>query len=388
MSVTADELEAHEPSPEKLAAVAYSDIPFIPRRWGWPGYLPYASVSLWTAAGETGKGMLLCAVAARVALGLPFPEEDQELRRAPARVMWITGPGEDDQFEDMAPRLRAALAAAALEFSLTAEQVARGLSLIHDLSNWRDGTPVSLPADCPRIMAEIKALNASAGEPPVGLVVADSLSALVSDGYTIDSRQGARRTLAMLSRFARKADVMFALIHHLTKDGKVAGSPAVLDALRLVFKIERSKDDVAVRMITRHKANISNAVPVRYTITGDGPSAHAVFMASGDQRAERIDQARAHAVPEPEGVAARLAQRATADPGPFRVLRRVQVPGQAEPTTERLAGTHATRELAHVAADTDAGEVLTWKRDVTVPDLDMASSLRPDGARVAYGVRA
>jgi hypothetical protein len=390
MSLSEAELDQEDATaPDDLAAVDYSKIPFIPRRWGWAGYLPYGSVSLWTAAGETGKGMLFCAVAARVVLGLPFPDEDQAVRRAPQRLVWVTGPGEDDQFEDMAPRLQAALAAAAAEFGLDPGHAQQALSLIHDLSEWRDGTPVSLPADCPRVLAEIKRLNAAAGKPPVAMVVADSLSALLSDGYTIDSRQGARRTMAMLNRFARKADIVFAVIHHLTKDGKVAGSPAVLDSVRLAFKIVRSKEDDSVRLITRHKANISNAVPVRYIITGKGPSVHAEFVGAGDQRAERIDQAREHASPEPaEGsIRARMADQASADPGPFRVLRRVRSPGQAQPDGAWLPGSFDQRDAACKAAEGDAAQVLAWQRDPKTPGFYIAAFRRPDGADVAYGVK-
>jgi hypothetical protein len=375
-----------------LTAMDYSQIPYIARRWLWDGTIPVGSPVLFAAAGETGKGMLLCAVVARVVLGLPFPGEDQELRRPPQRALWISGVGEDDLFEDLAPRFRAAIAVAVAEFGLDPELATeRGaIRLVHDLSEWSDSTPVSLPADCARVLAEVKAIPETLGGPPVALVVADSLSALLSDGYTIESRQGARRTMAKLSRFARRADVAFAVIHHMTKDGKVAGSPAVLDSLRLAFVIARSKDDEAVRMITRHKSNISAVDPQGYVIAGDGPGVHAAFIDGQDQRAARVSQATSRAVaspaaPVPGSTRARMAAAAApAEAGPFRVLRMFQPVGGRQ-TSGSLPGPLATRDAARASAATDAGCVLAWKAGDR-PGMEVAVFKRADGARLGYAV--
>src|ERR1700684_2569075 len=216
-------LAADDTAPPDVASVSYSGIPYIPRLDLWPGHVPVGTPVVCAAKGGTGKGLLYAAVAARVILGLPFPNEDQALRRAPARVLWISGQGEDDPWEDLAPRFRAAIESAAAEFGFDPGIAALAIDLIRDMSCWADGSPATLPPDCPALAAELAALNADGG-PLVAMVVCDSLSALLSDGYTIDSRQGARRVLGRLSRFARAADVALPLLHHMTKDGKVAGS--------------------------------------------------------------------------------------------------------------------------------------------------------------------
>jgi hypothetical protein len=375
----------------ETAAVPYSQIPYIPRRWLWDGYVPVATPVVYAAAGGTGKGMLMSAVLARVVLGLPWPGEDPAARHAPRRAVWISGPGEDDQWEDIAPRLRAALASAAAEFGLDSAAAAAALELVYDLSQWEDDTPVTLPADCGRLADEIASLNATPG-PPVGLVVADSLSALLSEGFTIDSRQGARRVMGRLGRFARAADVSLAVLHHLTKDGKVAGSPAVLDAVRLAFVIVRDPDRPEVRTITRHKANASAAAPQQYVITGEGPAVHAVFTSSAGARAERVRQARAAAAPEPRtdgrsnlgSFRARLRASAPSPAAePHRCLRRAQQGDGPALPGELLADGVPVDAALRAAAD-DAGAPLEWQSGPS--GMRVATARRPDGWRVTYGV--
>lgn len=385
--------EAGPVDPDELAAVSYDNIPYTPRRWVDPDYIPVGSPVVYAARGETGKGMLFCANAARVVLGLPFPNEDQSIRREPGRVVWVTGLGEDDPFEDMAPRLRAAIAHAVREFGLDpalAEEQTGAIRYVHDLSTWKDDSPVTLPADCPRIIAEIGKINAQSakeGGPPVVMMVADSLSALLSEGYTIDSRQGARRVMAKLSSFARRADVAMPVIHHLTKDGKVAGSPAVLDALRLAFIIERDKVNEDVRTVVRHKSNISAAQPLRYIITGHGPGTHAEFVNAEDDRADRVSAAQKVSTPAAGSMRARLAaaQAEDREGGPFRVVRSTQAPGEPRPTRGPLGGLYATRSEARAAAVSDAGTVLAWERVEGSP-AETAALTRGDGAVRAYAI--
>jgi AAA domain len=372
------------------SAVPYSEIPYIPQRWRWEGFLPVGKPVVFAAAGGTGKGMLMSASVARIVLGLPFPGDDPSVRYPPQRALWITGQGEDDQYEDLAPRLRAAIAAAAVEHGLDLAEASAAIGLVCDLSEWADGTPVTLPADCSRLAGEIGRLNHDGG-PAVGIVVADSLSALLSDGYTVDSRQGARRVMGRLARFARTADVVFPVLHHLTKDGRVAGSPAVLDGVRLAFMIERDPDRPDVRTITRHKANGSAAHPQQYVLAGEGASTHAVFTLAADNRAERVRRAAPGEVPaerDPGSFRSRLAAlrtRATPDEGSagrYRCLARVQRSGRLEPG--RLVTDGVTVGEARDAAERDAGCALTWQ---TAPSgMLVATVARPGGERVSYGV--
>lgn len=378
--------------PGDLASVSYKDIPYIERRWLWPGYVPVASPCLWAAAGGTGKGMLFCAVAARTVLGLPFPGEDRETRREPGRVVWIAG-SEDDPFEDLAPRFRAAIAAAVAEFGLDPELAEEGgaISLIHDLSEWRDGSPFEVPGDMGRLLTEVSTLNALGG-PQVALTVLDPLADLLGEHDTISTVKGARWVAKALKLFAREADVALPVIHHLTKDGKVSGSPAVLDALRLAFRIELSDDDPSMRMIIPVKANIVKGEPQRYTITGRGPGAHAVFVDSADERERRVSDATARSAPAAPAAGstrarlAALADAREADAGPYKLLRETRAGRDVPPARERVGGVFATRDLARAAAVADAGTVLAWHASESAPGTESAGMRRADGAVRAYAV--
>jgi AAA domain len=371
-----------------LAAISYADIPAIPRRWLWPDHIPRGLVSIWAAHGGTGKGYMFAAVLARVVLGLPFPGEPDNLRRDPQSVVWITSSGEDDQFEDLAPRFRAAIAAAVIEFGLDTDLAGPdgAIRLVHDLSAWQDGSPVTLPADCGRLTTEIAALNDASearGLPPVALIVADSITGLLSDGFTINSRQGSRRVAGILGVFARNTDTAVCVINHLTQDGKVSGSPGLLAAVRVAFTITRVKDDERVREVTEEKANSSSAQPVRYRITGEGAATHVKFLAAEDKRMERLAQARRLAAMPPAETRLVPALPAGAVYGVGRLVKR---DGQPDEQRE-LKGRH-TREAAMAAADRDAGQVLTWQAAPRKPGLYITPVITmPDGARVVYGVQ-
>ena len=375
--------------PGDLAAVSYDNIPYIPRRWLWPDYIPVGNPVLFAAAGGTGKGMLFCLIIAYLVLGLPFPNEDQALRRDPCRVVYIAGT-EDDPFEDLAPRLRAAIAYAVAEFGLdpALSEESGAVRLIHDLSEWKDGSPFEVPGDMGRLLTEVGKLNRLGG-PPVGLVVIDPLAALLGEHDHITSVRSARKVMRGIKQFARQADVALGIIHHLTKDGKVSGSPAVVDALRLAYMVERTKDDPELRVIRPVKANIVKGDPVQYTITGDGAGVHAVFVNAADARAERVREATAASAPVPAAgsVRARMAAVSTADSegGPFRVLRQTAEPGAGRPERGYVGTAYPTRGEARSAAVRDAGTVLSWTR-ADPSATEMATLKRADGASRGYAI--
>jgi hypothetical protein len=378
-------LAADDTAPPDVASVSYSGIPYIPRLDLWPGHVPVGTPVVYAAAGGTGKGLLFAAAAARVVLGLPFPNEDQAIRRAPARVLWISGQGEDDPWEDLAPRFRAAISSAAAEFGFDPDIAARAIVLIRDLSCWTDGSPVTLPADCQALAAEVAALNSDGG-PAVSMVVCDSISALLSDGYTIDSRQGARRVLGRLARFARAADVALPLLHHMTKDGKVAGSAGLMDGVRLAFTIGKDPDRPEFRTITQHKANADNDAPQQFVIAGEGPLLRARFALAADARQGRVAQHAARvAAATADPRRARAMTPTPAGPGPFRVLRLFTPKGGTQRQPGELPGPLATREDARAAAVADAGQPVTWTPGERA-GMETAVFVRADGARIGYAV--
>jgi AAA domain len=382
--------EAEQTDPDDLAAIDYSNIPFIPRRWLWEGYIPVGNPVLFAAAGGTGKGMLLCAVIARVVLGLPFPNEDQALRRDPGRAVYIAGT-EDDPFEDLAPRLRAAIASAVTEFGLdpSLAEESGAIRYVHDLSEWKDGSPFEVPGDMGRLLTEVGKINRLGG-PPVALVALDPLADLLGEHDHITSVRSARQVMRGLKQFARQADLALPIIHHLTKDGKVSGSPAVVDALRLAYLVERTKDDPELRVIRPVKANIVKGEPQQYTITGAGASAHAVFVSAENARTERVSDATGRAAtsagPAAGSMRARMAavQADDSEGGPFRVLRQTQeAGGQLE--RSRVGTSYLTRSAARSAAVRDAGTVLEWNRPNGSPN-EMAALTRSDGATRGYAL--
>lgn len=385
--------------PDELAAVSYDNIPFIPRRWLWPDYIPIGNPVLFAAAGGTGKGMLMCAVIARVVLGLPFPNEDQAVRRDPGRVVYIAGT-EDDPFEDLAPRLRAAIASAVAEFELdpALAEESGAIRYVHDLSEWKDGSPFEVPGDMGRLLTEVGKINripleaavsdvSQLGAPPVALVVVDPLADLLGEHDHITSVRSARKVMRGLKQFARQADVALGIIHHLTKDGKVSGSPAVVDALRLAFMVERTKDDPELRVIKPVKANIVKGEPCQYTITGSGASAHAVFVSAEDARADRVSDATQAGAPAAGSVRSRLAaaQASDSEGGPFRLLRTTKEAAGAKPLRGYVGPAYETRSAARAAAVKDAGTVLNWSREAGSVN-EVAALGRADGALRGYAI--
>jgi hypothetical protein len=427
---------------DELAAVSYSRIPTILRRWLWPGVLPIGNPALFAGGGSVGKGVLFALVAAHVVLGIPFPGTAQyaELERwresgadadmpelaGPGRVIWIAGM-EDDQFEDLAPRLRAAIRYLVQLYRLApelADDTRGAIRFVHDLSEWPDGSAFALPVDCDRLAATVRSLDieltaanrrrdpedpdAPPPGPPVRLVIMDPLSELLSDEpapvthggsagrqlrYTIDSRQGARRTLRPVKAMARKLDISVVIIHHLTQDGKVAGSPAVLDCLRLAFVITRRKDDPSARVITQHKSNISDTPPQQYTTVCGYPDTHAAWIAAADERAERVRAASTRPAPTAgsmrDRVRAAAGQRAPSaaeelaevPPGPYGLLRRA---GDAPP--EVLGRGYEDQGAARAAAASDAGTAeLSWQPG-EAPGIAVCALRLPTGQLRGYSV--
>lgn len=376
---------------DDLAAVSYDNIPFIPRRWLWPDYIPIGNPVLLSAAGGTGKGMLMCAVIARVVLGLPFPNEDQAIRRDSGRALYIAGT-EDDPFEDLAPRLRAAIASAVAEFGLdpSLAEESGAIRYVHDLSEWKDGSAFEVPGDMGRLLTEVGKIN-RVGGPPVALVVIDPLADLLGENDHITSVRSARKVMRGIKQFARQADIALAVIHHLTKDGKVSGSPAVVDALRLAYMVERDKDDPELRAIKPVKANIVKGEPQQYTITGVGASAHAVFVSAEDARTERVSDAQAVSAPNAGPAAGSMRARLAAakaddsDGGPFRVMRQTREAGETRDARSWVGSTYPTRSDARSAAVKDAGTVLNWERANGMPH-EVAALKRSDGATRGYAI--
>lgn len=259
--------------------IPFSEIPPIPATELWPGVIPNRTPVLLVAPGGTGKGLGIAAVTARVTTGIPFPGEVQG--REPGQVILVAP--EDDANEDMSFRLIAAGA---------------DRELVRDLTLLPDGSRFLLPRNEPELRRAISEANSSG--PPVRLVTLDPLLALSENG--LSSRKAVREVMYPLLEIAQDYGIAIILSHHTNKDGKtIAGSRELTDIARLVWLIERDREDDAMRTMKVWKSNRKTVESVRYRIEGDGPDVRAVFSSGEDtgpkSRAARLRLAESPVTP-------------------------------------------------------------------------------------------
>jgi hypothetical protein len=172
--------------------------------------------------------------------------------------------------------------------------------------------------------------------------------------------------------------VCVSLIHHMTKDGKkVAGSPAVVDSVRLAFTI-RLEADTGIRAIVKYKGNVSDPDDIRFMLAGGTePYLHTVFLtgetpatSAGDSLRERIRATTGEPAGEPGSA------------GLFRVLRRITRPdGTARDDTSPLVADKVPgREPARTLAAKDAGVApgtLKWAEVPGKPGHEVSTTRNP-----------
>jgi hypothetical protein len=246
----------------------YADIPALPTQWLWQDRLPRGDVSLLAAPGGTGKGMLLCDLAARVTTGRPMPGETAPSE--PGSVILIAP--EDDPSETVAWRLRAAEA---------------NLSRVHDLTLLDSGSPFELSAS-PLREGNVAQLREAIDQiSDARLVVIDPLMAAIAAG-SVATNLGARRVLAPLQRLAKETGVTIVVSHHTVKSGAIAGSKGLIDAARVVYRVSRDAENPAVRVIALEKSNVLGAAgDLRYTLAGDGHGTRVVWLSRDELAARR-----------------------------------------------------------------------------------------------------
>jgi hypothetical protein len=232
----------------RARGTSYADILPMEPDWLWAGRISFGEVTVVAAKGGTGKTFAMCDLAARVTRGAALPSGTPP--GPPGRVLIVNA--EDDASTVLAHRLAAAYA---------------DLSRVVDFSE-PDGAAFILggPGDCTPMLHE--AITA-AGD--VRLVVLDPLAGISAFGLTAVVRVQA--IMRQLRRMARDTGAAVVVVHHLTKKGDVAGSKAVVDAVRSVLLIDKLED--GTRVVSVHKGNnvSDQAQPVRYRITGEGTAA-------------------------------------------------------------------------------------------------------------------
>jgi AAA domain len=238
-------------------ATRFSHIDPLPAVWTWRQRVPVAELTVLAAPGGTGKGILCADLAARLSVGAALP--DGGPAEEPAPVLMVSS--EDDRHVVVVNRLIAADA---------------DLSQIADLSVV-DGAPFTLPEHAGALRLALDEL------PGCRLVILDPLAGLAP--FPLTSVARVRSVLAPLQRIAQDTGVSILLTHHATKAGTVAGSAALVDAVRSVLVIERDRSNPSVRCVRLIKSNMGSQEPgvVRYVIEGEDNAARVKYLSEPDR---------------------------------------------------------------------------------------------------------
>lgn len=240
-----------------LLATRFTEIDPLPAVWTWRQRVPVAELSILAAPGGTGKGILCADLAARISMGRQLP--DGGPAEPPASVLMVSR--EDDPNVVVVNRLTAAGA---------------DLERIADLS-MVSGAPFTLPEHAGALRQAIDEL------PGCRLVILDPLAGVAPVALTSVAR--VRSVLAPLQRIAADTGVSIVCTHHVTKSGSVAGSAAVVDAVRSVLVIQRDPANPSVRCIRLIKSNMGSQEPpvVRYSIEGEDNLACVRYLSEPDK---------------------------------------------------------------------------------------------------------
>ena len=253
-------------------AVSYAEIPELPTLWLWDRRIPRGDVTLLFGEGAVGKGRMLCDLIAKVTTGAPMPlcTEGSE----PGSVIVIQP--EDDANEQVVGRLRAAGA---------------DLTRVYDLTRLDGGSRFKLSADTkhegnvPQLRALIEELKESGRNPR--LVVIDPLAAVLGWG-SIATNAGARRVVEPLQDLAKDTGLAIVVVAHTVKSGQLQGSAGLPQALRLVYRVAKDKDNPALRVLSVEKANNLGATDdVRYTVVDDEGGTRVVWLDRAEMNRRR-----------------------------------------------------------------------------------------------------
>lgn len=242
-----------------------SDVPLREYDWFMSEWFPLGEVGLIVGGPGTGKDILGAALIAATTRGRPMPDGTPAEEPSPAIVINT----EDKSHTTTKPRLIAA----------DADE-----DLVIDMREATNGAYRNVfsigkqPDDLSLLRQRLTDLNKSG--PPCRLVWISVLNSVA----TVNTRNGmiARDSIVQpLQAIAEDYNTFIALVHHTVKDGTIGGSQQLEDALRVIAKVRRDKDNDAVRVMSLYKSTSSRTdiTPIRFEIEGERPFSRARFLA-------------------------------------------------------------------------------------------------------------
>jgi hypothetical protein len=339
--------------------VTLDQVTELPWVWRWPGIVLQATVTLISAMGGTGKGILAGALMKAETTGDPYPGQPASARRDPGTVILIAP--EDDAARDLKGRLDSAGA---------------DDRYVIDLRKWPDsGDKVQVPRDIPKLAKLVKDIADPENEryahlPEVSMIIIDPLTKVLQDGSTIATRLGANKVMEPLVTLAEKLDIAVVVFHHMNWDGKVNGSRALYDSVRLAYEITYSPRDPDERIAKKAKGNGGFDGGFTYRITGPPGRGYAVFPDIGPYMADRV-QAR------------KALESARMEPGKVWRVACLHWPVGGEPAKAHVGQPVDTLPEAKRLAQSDHGPgKLLWRERNS--GAYVAIRHMPDGSQLGY----
>jgi putative DNA primase/helicase len=223
-----------------------SDVEPEPITWLWPARMAQGKVTLIAGDPGLGKSILICAMAAHVSRGTPWPVDRSPCPQG--EVIIISA--EDDPGDTIRPRLDAAGA----DVSMVHVQ-----TTVFDID--RDGKTVEYSFSLSKHVSALDELLAK--KPDCRLVTIDPISAYLG-GTDSHNNADIRALLAPLAAMASKHKVAIVCVTHLNKSQqanalyRASGSLAFVAAARAAYSVTKDPDDPDRRLILPLKNNLGD----------------------------------------------------------------------------------------------------------------------------------
>ncbi len=264
--ITAPAILDNEPAKHNEASIAplvsplwnrdIADWDEKPIEWLWPGVIPRAMLTMVVGEGGVGKSTLLLDIAARVTLGLPFPDRIDQIM-APGRVGIMSA--EDDPERMLKPRCRLAGADPRLINTIYGPPAGD-----------ESGPPTWLMLD--QHMLKLEQYLRMPTPAPWRLLIIDPITSYLG-AVDMNENSAVRVLLARLGIIASVHNMAVVIVNHTNKAigqnsavRRALGSVAFSDAARVHLTVARSPDDREVRVMAPAKTNLDLAAGMEYRL--------------------------------------------------------------------------------------------------------------------------